>query len=650
MNPEREERERLMTAPKKMIVTVDPKAYWKMSHWAAQGGKLSREFIAFARTQMIDQRIYITDTYLVKHEGDSTGVEADDADVNRLIFELDKAGVPADEGFGCWVHSHPGVGDSATYLSGTDERNIEEIMTGDRMVSIVFDSKGEHPYCRVDFREPRWSVEAEIVIWPYISAEEVEQATAEFKEKSRSKSYSAYEGYKGGEAWSRASLPKSKYDKDPVTKDTWWEREAKVKERKAKAAEKAVKRSKGKDQAPKKVASAEDGPYADWQKWYDETEASLNDVIETMDDGESERQLELAQEHEKELDEICSEVLEGKVDCQEAVARSQTLGLSTDQATDELEFRLNMTIEDWESELLDPTVKAENDEEANAIFDEVCDAIVSLDDKFTGEESSMTDEESILEDLLLTRDPLRKWFKSHSKRRKIILLSVSDGTYTSAVGIGQLEASGITGHEAKAVLDAYLSRTGYEGTGDTVEVTVADAMEKPTTALALVDPNAEKKTSSIDDEITQRRIGTIAMNVFAGNCVTSVALHDLQGMGISVARSEQILQARLNKLACSVSKGEAELPPLALKTMRPDDLQSYFAFAEEVAKKIVAGEINLLDGAVVMEAAGYDPESSTLTLDRLVSEKRLSLEYDNLNDLLDSYDDGGTAKIGIENN
>jgi hypothetical protein len=677
MNPEREERERTMTAPKKMIVTVDPKAYWKMSHWAAQGGKLSREFIAFARTQMIDQRIYITDTYLVKHEGSSTGVEADDADVNRLIFELDKAGVPSDEGFGCWVHSHPGTGDSATYLSGTDENNIEEIMTGDRMVSIVFDSKGEHPYCRVDFREPRWSVEAEIVIWPYISAEEVDQATEEFKEKSRAKSYSpaSYEGgLYGSGAWTNASSTGTRrYGKGAYsppgkgdTNETWWERQDKKKEKEKERQAKASKASAGKGQAPKKpkdkVKIEEEGPYSEWEDWYAETEAELHSAadieLETLDDKEADRQLVLARDNEKAIDEICSELLSGSIDCLEAVAQSQTLGLSLGQARDELEYRLNMTLEEWEDEDDEGKAEAKKTAEENAVIDEVLDAIISLDPNYDGkEDSKMTEEELKLEDMLLARQPLRAWFKDSSHSRLRITGFVSDGTYSYEQGITHLEDTGnpgISGLEAKTVLDAYLSRVGYVAVeGDTEKAVVSKTKEeKPTSALALVSTE-EKKTYSIDDEVTQRRIGHIAMNVFEGNCNQQVALNDLVQLGISMPRSEQILQARLDKLARSVSKGEVTITPKApeqpqVTSNHAEQVAAYFSYADEVAAKVALGELSLADGVVVMEAAGFEPGIATLTLDRLLKEKQLDVEYADFSELLESFEEEEEETIGIE--
>jgi len=173
-----------------MKVYATSEAWNKMSYWAALGGKENREFTCFGRAHHEDGDMYVTDCYLVKQEGSSAGVDGDDADINRLIMELYEKGIEPDEAFRCWIHSHPGTGPQATYLSGTDDDNIERYLTGQWLISIVLDSKGGNPFCQVDIKEPRMSVKSEVEIYhPQMTEAVKEAAKAEFAEKSSGRSY-----------------------------------------------------------------------------------------------------------------------------------------------------------------------------------------------------------------------------------------------------------------------------------------------------------------------------------------------------------------------------------------------------------------------------------------------------------------------------
>lgn len=167
-------------------VWVYPKAYYTMSYWAKLAGKKGREMICFARCILEDGDAVVTDVYMVKHEGNAGAVDADDDDVVRLMMELNAEGVPPEEAFRCWVHSHPGTGPTATYLSGTDEDMIERFMSGEFLVSIVWDQAGGSPFCRIDYKNPRVSVVADIELYlPYLTAEELKEAEEEYEDKSR---------------------------------------------------------------------------------------------------------------------------------------------------------------------------------------------------------------------------------------------------------------------------------------------------------------------------------------------------------------------------------------------------------------------------------------------------------------------------------
>jgi proteasome lid subunit RPN8/RPN11 len=171
-------------APARPKVYIDPKAYHKMSLWAALSGQKSREMICFAHAKLRENgSIEILDTYMVKHKGSQGGVDADDEAVIQLMMKKLQEGIPPDESMMCWIHSHPGSGPGATYLSGTDEANIERFMTGNWLVSIVFDSKGGNPYCRIDTRFPRMKIESDLVV-EYLTQEEIDQCKKDYEELS----------------------------------------------------------------------------------------------------------------------------------------------------------------------------------------------------------------------------------------------------------------------------------------------------------------------------------------------------------------------------------------------------------------------------------------------------------------------------------
>lgn len=175
----------------KLKVYVKPEAWGTMSYWARLGGRKSREFTCFGRAIFEHGVFSVTDVYLVKQEGSSGGVDGDEEDINRLMVELYQKGIEPDEAFRCWIHSHPGSGENATYLSSTDEDNISRYLTGAFLISIVLDKNGDFPYCRIDLKDPRISIEADLEIDIRLSDDKRKAAEAEFNEKSKAKVYSS---------------------------------------------------------------------------------------------------------------------------------------------------------------------------------------------------------------------------------------------------------------------------------------------------------------------------------------------------------------------------------------------------------------------------------------------------------------------------
>lgn len=180
-----------------MKVYASLTAWNKMSYWAALGGKKHREFTCFGRAHHDKGDLFVTDVYLVKQEGTSGGVDGDDADINRLMMELFEKGIEPDEAFRCWIHSHPGTGPTATYLSGTDDANIERYLTGQWLISIVLDSNGDNPFCQVDIKEPRMSIKSELEIaLPKMDSDVKKACEEEFEEKSSGRTYTVFTGGK----------------------------------------------------------------------------------------------------------------------------------------------------------------------------------------------------------------------------------------------------------------------------------------------------------------------------------------------------------------------------------------------------------------------------------------------------------------------
>lgn len=175
-------------------VFVAPNALEKMKLWAQMAGEKKREFICFGTVDYNDwlDGYYIDEVYLVKQEGSSASIEADDKDMADLTYKLFSEGIDPAR-LRAWIHSHPGTGPQATYLSGTDEQMVSRWLNGDFLISIVWDSNGENPYTRVDLKRPRVNFETNIEL-SSMGQEEWESAVEEFKEKSKSKKYTYFNG------------------------------------------------------------------------------------------------------------------------------------------------------------------------------------------------------------------------------------------------------------------------------------------------------------------------------------------------------------------------------------------------------------------------------------------------------------------------
>jgi hypothetical protein len=197
-------------AGKRPVVRVYPKAYELFQLWAKMGGDRNREFTCIGRaTRDAEGNVTVTDAYMVKHHGSSAAVEADDDDIIQLMMRLNDHGIDGPlvdtktpvgpEDLRCWVHSHPGRGEKATFWSGTDDACINRFLTGEFLVSIVFDSEGNHPKCRIDIPVPRvqFTADVEKMVVPALTDDDVKLAKDLFNEKS-SATYAQGKGKGGG--------------------------------------------------------------------------------------------------------------------------------------------------------------------------------------------------------------------------------------------------------------------------------------------------------------------------------------------------------------------------------------------------------------------------------------------------------------------
>jgi hypothetical protein len=332
-----------MSKDNKYTVWIHPRAYHLMSLWAELAGKKKQEMTCFGQTSVEDGEIVVEDAHLIEHMGSSASVDGDEDDIIRMTMELYEKGVMPDQ-VRCWTHSHPGTGPSATYLSGTDEDNIERYLTGEWLVSIVFDSKGQYPYCRIDFKEPRVSVEAELKMYiEYLSEEEVKAATEEFKEKASSHSFTYIGGGKGKGAsgasgfagtgvyggGSRYGLVDDEFGDDMSDWAGWQSSYVGIR------------------QAPPRVgqlsltAAKDDGPTdeGDGDGAGDESDDEPT-VAEEWDAWQREHHTEAAL-LERDLDELCYEVVAGKMPRETALQYMiRDFGLDNDVAHQELEKRV----------------------------------------------------------------------------------------------------------------------------------------------------------------------------------------------------------------------------------------------------------------------------------------------------------------------
>jgi len=359
------------------VVWIDPKAYYKFSLWAKLAGSKKREYTALGIVEKTDQgNLYVTEAHLIKHTGSGAYVEGDDESIMKLTAELYQRDPSLPEKIRCWVHSHPGTGPSATYLSGTDENNINEFMTGEFLVSIVLDSNGGNPYTRIDMREPRLKVEADLMIdYPYLTKEEIEDCRKEFEEKSSARVYTTqgrlvprtaggyangyggfdstygdsdfYSGYSSRSSGGKGSGGKGSGGKRKGSAAASGASKSKNQSTtgaKGKGAEKADAKDgggksqlqlTGNDGVPVAVYDLSDtGEVAD----------SVEHIYLEMDSGAEEEEASLQHELMAHLDEAIDEVVEQvqleTITPQQGLLRIESMGLSMQDAKDELTNRL----------------------------------------------------------------------------------------------------------------------------------------------------------------------------------------------------------------------------------------------------------------------------------------------------------------------
>jgi hypothetical protein len=130
--------------------------------------------------------LIVTDFFLVKQECTSDETDMDNADVARLVAELETKGINSRK-LRCWAHSHGSMG---VFWSGQDESCIAGLANGEWMLSLVV-NKRRDSIMRLDQYHPAHLYLADIcwdVVYPLVDGL-AEACFDEFKSKVKESQY-----------------------------------------------------------------------------------------------------------------------------------------------------------------------------------------------------------------------------------------------------------------------------------------------------------------------------------------------------------------------------------------------------------------------------------------------------------------------------
>ena len=122
---------------------------------------------------------FVDEIFLIKQETTPTKTKFVDDAMAMFLFEYHQAGKDVAD-LKLWLHTH---NDFAVSWSGQDENNIDGFSRAEYLISVVT-NKFDDFMARIDiFRPIRLTIDAQIVILPNFTAEEIHLATLEIEEK-----------------------------------------------------------------------------------------------------------------------------------------------------------------------------------------------------------------------------------------------------------------------------------------------------------------------------------------------------------------------------------------------------------------------------------------------------------------------------------
>jgi hypothetical protein len=284
------------------VIHITPRVYRLAKYWATRAGKQGTEYSGFGNVEIRDGEIWITDHYIPEQECTAASTEMDDVSKAQLMHALFEQGLDPEMMFACWIHSHPGTGPNATYLSGTDEENITRNLTGGWLISIVVDSSGENHYCRMDMEQHGVRVQQEATVRvgiPALSEEDLGWAKGEFDSKVKKATMVLGASWSKGASWGKAG----KGTQTSSSATAW-----------------------GQDEW-----SAYDDPWNDW---------------DAGDDAEEEGDSLLSTAVNTEIEKVVRRVQSGGMSPQSGIERLQELGFNEVEAEAEMYAELGFSIEE----------------------------------------------------------------------------------------------------------------------------------------------------------------------------------------------------------------------------------------------------------------------------------------------------------------
>lgn len=175
---------------RKPVVLFHPIALYKIQSWVKEA---SGEVSGYGLVIPHPEGFWIQDVYLPEQDCGGASTEIEPQAVADILMECTDKGVDTTK-LKYWWHSHA---DMSVYWSGTDEDTIKDWVTGDYVISSVFNKKGEVKH-RVDLKTPfPLTVENLIHKMHFDDPDLYNECAAQVKEKVKNKTYASSSYHNG---------------------------------------------------------------------------------------------------------------------------------------------------------------------------------------------------------------------------------------------------------------------------------------------------------------------------------------------------------------------------------------------------------------------------------------------------------------------